>query len=262
MCYCDNTAQIFYSDVTDGCLACTALIENCASCVSNAVNSTLTDCLVCADPYYVDPATSNSCILCDVRCTSCTDANTCSACATNLVNNGTFWVCDTWTDPTLTYYPATNMCVSCLNELSNCLVCTPDPLACTSCAPGTYISGSICIPCPSECATCDATGCLTCPLGTSGSTCACSTSCQDCQVTSINCLSCSLDASGAVTSCASCLSGFYIASDGISCFSCPDGCATCSTGGICTTCLSTFILTGTTCECDASLNLYRNGDIC
>jgi len=151
--------------------------------------------------------------------------------------------------------------VSCLDLLSNCLICNPDPLACTSCADGTYPSGGICMACPADCATCDSTGCLTCPFGTtlSNSNCICGTACQDCQASSLNCVSCTLDpATGLLSSCFSCLPGYYVAADGVSCSPCPSRCITCSSGSVCLTCTDSYVLIGASCQCDSSLNLYSS----
>ena len=135
-CDCNDTAQMFYSAVTLGCLTCGDLILNCASCQRNAIDLAQTDCLSCAGSYYVS---SNICVPCDPRCLVCSALLVCSACTSNLVLSGSSCVCDTVTDPSLSYYPITNMCVSCNGLLSNCLVCNPDPLACTTCVNGTYL---------------------------------------------------------------------------------------------------------------------------
>lgn len=219
-CSCDNSSQMFYSSSTLGCLACGVLIENCQNCQDSGNG---TQCLVCNDPYYADSG-SNSCIMCDARCTSCSAPLICGGCATNLVlSNVSFCECNTTLDSTLTYYSPLNLCVSCLTLLSNCQTCTPDPPTCTSCPPGTYLSTSACLTCPSACATCNSASCLTCPLGTtlSGSTCICDSSCSACTASAPACLACTLDSLNLVTACSSCMPGFYISSGGDSCSPCP-----------------------------------------
>lgn len=79
------------------------MITNCLSCQINGSDPNATDCLTCADPYYSDPVTF-TCLLCDKRCTQCTDLVTCSACATNLIPNNSFCECNTTADPDLAYY--------------------------------------------------------------------------------------------------------------------------------------------------------------
>ena len=121
---------MFYSPATLGCISCSALISNCATCQRNGGSLTLTSCVTCANNYYLS---GNTCLLCDIRCSTCSGPTTCSACSTNLVVVGSFCACDTVTDPTLSYYATNNMCLSCTTLLSNCLTCNPDPLACTAC---------------------------------------------------------------------------------------------------------------------------------
>jgi hypothetical protein len=255
-CYCDNAAQLFYSSTTLGCLACSNFLPLCLTCQVNGGDPTLTDCILCQDPYYPlgNPAV---CVPCDIRCTSCSSLAVCSTCATNLVTVGTACGCDTLSDPLLSYDTDRNTCYPCTTLLSNCLSCNPDPLACTLCAPGTYLSGTVCLNCPTSCATCDLTGCLSCPSGMTpqGLSCVCDTACSRCSVTAANCLSCSLTASGVLTACSSCLPRYQLALDGVSCDPCPSGCGTCS-GGACSTCLSTFSLQGPLCKCDSSIGLY------
>jgi proprotein convertase subtilisin/kexin type 5 len=147
-CYCDDTNQMFYSAVYDACVSCGMLLDNCLSCSINGSDPTITNCNACADPYYADPVTF-TCLMCDPRCTACTALDTCSTCATNLLPNGTFCNCDTGTDPTLSYYSVTNLCISCVNLLTNCLTCNPDPLECTACIDGSYVDNLVCVNCPS-----------------------------------------------------------------------------------------------------------------
>ena len=95
-----------------------------------------------------------------------------------------------------------------------------------------------------------------------GQDCVCNSSCQACQVTSPNCLNCTLDSSGATTQCFSCLPGFELSLDNISCSACPTGCSLCSGSSFCTACQNTFILIGNVCVCDASLQMYNSGSQC
>ena len=95
-----------------------------------------------------------------------------------------------------------------------------------------------------------------------GTVCSCSSDCLACQVTSQNCINCTLDNAGITTQCFSCMPGHELAADGINCNPCPTGCATCSGGGVCTTCINSFILKGTVCECDNALSIYFSGVSC
>lgn len=96
----------------------------CQQCQTNPNDSTIVTCAVCSDPYYADSSNA-TCLPCDPKCTSCSSLSVCSSCATNLLGNGTHCLCNTGADPTLTYNAATNMCISCLNLLSNCINCQP-----------------------------------------------------------------------------------------------------------------------------------------
>ena len=141
---------MFYSSATLGCLSCASLIANCATCAKNATDPTLTYCSLCNDPYYFD-SSSQSCVQCDSRCVSCSSPSTCSNCACNLVLSSSQCVCDTSSDPTLYYDENAQICTSCINVLSNCLVCQPNPLACSSCVNGTYLNVTVCLTCSSSC---------------------------------------------------------------------------------------------------------------
>ena len=248
---------MFYSTVTLGCVSCATLIPNCATC-----NSALTTavCTLCSDPYYV--SASNTCVLCDVTCTSCTGVGLCTTCANNLVKVGGDCVPNTAVDPTLFYNPATNSAVSCLTLLSDCTACTPSPLTCSACLSGTFVSGGVCLPCPTTCATCDALGCTgICPTGLTlnGTACICGTSCTLCQSGISNCISCTLSG-GVADTCLVCMPGFYLS--GNLCLACVPGCATCSDSTTCLTCLPTFQMVGSSCVCLSSLDLYQNGNVC
>ena len=173
-CTCDSLSQLFYSAVALGCVSCVTLISNCVTC--NTALTTAT-CTLCSDPYYV--SASNTCVLCDITCTSCTGIGLCTACANNLVVVGGYCVPNTGLDPTLAYDATTNRAVSCLSMLSSCTSCTPSPLACTVCLSGTFLSGGVCTPCSTTCTTCNSLGCITCPSGMAlnVSTCVCGSGC-------------------------------------------------------------------------------------
>lgn len=46
------------------------------------------------------------------------------------------------------------------------------------------------------------------------------------------------------------------------CYSCSTGCAICTSSTVCTLCKQTFTLSGGSCSCDATLDLYPNGETC
>ena len=203
-CTCDNTLQMWYSNITQDCVTCATIIPNCLICQARVAAPTITDCQQCATSYYVDPATG-TCSPCDITCTDCTGIGFCTTCVNNLVVVGGYCVPNTASDPNLALYGPTETAVSCLALLTNCLICSPSPLACSSCQSGTFLNGTICQNCPTTCATCDITGCLTCPTGLTqnGSACICTSSCTICSNEIADCLTCSVTGN-TVNSCLSC----------------------------------------------------------
>jgi proprotein convertase subtilisin/kexin type 5 len=125
-----------------------------------------------------------------------------------------------------------------------------------------------CGPCPTGCSKCSSgSSCSNCSnnLVKSGSTCVCNSTqnlyynaagknCTSCSAAIPYCASCS--SSGLSTSCSSCSSGSFKNTTSGLCQLCSPYCSTC-TSSSCTLCVSsTFSISGTTCYCDASQQLF------
>lgn len=112
---------------------------------------------------------------------------------------------------------------------SSCSACTTDndSVACTSCNPSFFLTGS-------SCNACDAT-------------------CNTCSVIATNCTSCSggdvLKSTGCSVSCGV---SEYPDADGV-CHACPSSCSGCSSFTVCTACGNSHYLSGTSCiACDSN----------
>jgi len=143
----------------------------------------------------------------------------------------------------------------------NCLACdSANPLTCSSCVAGAFLSGTICAPCNSSCISCTITAnqCNECPPSQyfDGGQCAfCGKNCQNCsdantctlcnkgfvKVTfnaTIICRSCIISCSSCnpanITECTSCGKGLQLLNG--ACIQCPNKCAQCNNGN-CAVCV-------------------------
>ena len=221
----------YYADAASrSCLQCDVACGDC-----NGAGHT--SCLTCSAQYYSSAA--NTCSPCDPLCDGCYGPNNseCSACASGKYSlDGTALTClNACTDVGSTYYLDGTVCKACV---APCLTCEgpqhyecntcdgssieyvdsslKNPLHCkTDCGVETYVDGSVCRDCASNCLTCgggavaDCTQCVTgffvflstnqclnpCPdsyFGDAGSgNCEpCANSCSTCVTSATNCLSC------------------------------------------------------------------------
>ena len=128
---CDSGAEIF---IRGGqCIK----MEGCSDLTSSG------RCKSCSDGYFLR---DGACQTCDPSCETCTDDTFCSTCAVGYFNgtDGHFGLCDACS--------------------AGCSVCT-DSSTCTTCSTGYKISGSACVTCGSNCASCSTTNCLQCDSG-------------------------------------------------------------------------------------------------
>lgn len=129
---------------------------------------------------------------------------------------------------------------------------------CVACKDSTFLFDSACKPCPSNCATCNSTACLSCPSGqklNSFGVCVCGSACTECQSYSLGCSSCQI-VNGAISTCSACAPGTYLTSP--TCTPCPVNCATCSSAVSCQTCQPSFVMINNACVCASSLGMYPN----
>ncbi|MBE6449382.1 MAG: hypothetical protein E7013_01605 [Alphaproteobacteria bacterium] len=224
-----------------GTTSCSACPGNCKTCDSNGTCTSCIDgytgttCTTCASGYYADGSAcvkltcengtvsgnvcacndgyygTTSCSPCPGNCATCDSNGACKTCIDGYTGT-------TCTDCASGYYADGGTCI----ELT-CENGTVDGDTC-ACNDGYYGTTS-CIPCPSECATCDSDGvCTSCQTGyyLSDSGClTCASGCYSCQ-------------DG--TSCLSCNQNYYLSSD--TCVSCGQG-------------SNPIDNTNTTCTCDA-----------
>lgn len=260
-CDCDFANQFFYNPSTGGCSSCSALIPHCQTCTVYLVNQA--QCSTCDNYYYWDAGTS-SCSPCSSSCGLCSSPTVCTSCPNNLVLSQSLamptpglCVCD---NTTVFLSTQTNTCESCAFNIPSCTSCSAgSPLACNGCLASTYLYSNACVNCPSSCATCNQTQCLSCPgtLTLSNGVCVCDGQCGQCEALSIGCLSCTI-VSGAITSCLLCEAGTYLSSP--SCLACPSTCATCTSSTNCLTCQPTYVLISGLCSCATSLSIYPDAN--
>lgn len=131
-------------------------------------------------------------------------------------------------------YLSFGQCYSCTD--SNCISC-PSANLCTSCAVGYYPSGFVCVPCTTNCKTCDSTGCTACKDGYVKNGIGCDTP-SSTKVTSVNrlgnqincdpgCKTCDIDnSSPPIAICREASEGYVLVSGKL--FKCSSACKTCS----------------------------------
>ena len=135
------TCNEHYSKEADGngdCFTCN--VSNCQRCSQ----SNRSVCLTCNPQYIL--TSENECVFnCDsYLCLDCQNSQkTCSKCLSG-------------------YVASTTTCLKCTGA-PECVTCNANSLStCTRCLTGFYISNGVCTACPYEnCATCNATMCLT-----------------------------------------------------------------------------------------------------
>lgn len=145
--------------------------------------------------------------------------------------------------------------------------------SCSTCNSGFFRTNNnrVCTPCPAGCAVCNSTVvCSTCFPGftKSASVCTCdatknlfyssvTNTCTTCAIAIINCTTCVLN--GTTTSCQACALGTYLINN--TCLPCTTYCTNC-TATTCNKCPATFVISGTTCICNATLQLFLSNGSC
>ena len=179
-----------------------------------------------------------------------------------------------------------SICKTCLNTLT-CTTCPPNATLmagnCNCPTVGFYWTYCMppcqkqCLACPSTCATCNYTGCITCQTGLLFTTSQkCVSSCPDGTYQSgSNCLNCTglcQTCSGSATYCLTCVQGYYEAAGGCTdkcaiseyvsnghCLTCSSVCNTCENSNAqCTSCPGTEVLLGSNCISSCPSNTYKD----
>ena len=153
----------------------------------------------------------------------------------------------------------TNTCLICG---TNCLTCdVTNTKLCFTCAVGSFLSGTECLPCDSMCVSCQGTAksCQSCPPGeffnpSSAKCSSCPRNCATCTdestctlcrngfaLSGTSCRSCVISCSTCdpndITTCTSCYKGLELKNG--ACVSCPDKCVSCSKG-FCAICIDGY----------------------
>ena len=200
------------------CKACSASCRTCAgdpySCTSCPSTQKLLggSCIAaCGLGFFADA--TGTCQTCPATCVQCNSLTNCISCI-----NGY-------------YLDGVNMCVAC--NAAQCQNCIGTATTCTSCAAGKLLQNGACIPSVPGCSAgyyqVGSTSCQPCPTG-----------CATCDTS--QCLSCIATYIPKATICApstDCGAGWY--NSGPSCQQCLSVCQTCTTGTACTTCKPGYV---------------------
>ena len=134
----------------------------------------------------------------------------------------------------LGYYLSNGMCIgmTSLSGCKGCLNCT-DAITCYECDKGLYLSGTTCLPCLFGCNSCtNSTNCFGCQSGNYDSY-------------FMMCVPYACVTRDAMNKCIQCPSGSYLNND--VCVTCINGCSTCTSVDICTSCVQGFVLLDNSC---------------
>jgi hypothetical protein len=270
LCVCDSVSQKFLDPYGGTCQLCSDLIPDCTTCAANGTLSTGVECVLCIDGFYIDP--SYNCSACPVTCLTCTSPTSCVDCVTGYSMLNGSCACDS----TAQMFDAGSYCSPCYTFINLCTECTgtgPSNVTCLSSPQGTYLASDnlSCIACPSNCNSCDATGCLVCAAGFSPSSGACAflDTCASFSSMDPNCLACDTivttdNTTGITTStnvCLTCQQGTFLFG-GSTCVACPPSCATCTSFLNCLTCQPTYSLISGACSCDPYNNEVEHNGAC
>ncbi|EWS75296.1 transmembrane protein, putative (macronuclear) [Tetrahymena thermophila SB210] len=170
-------------------------------------------CEVCAEGYYKN--SDQSCQPCEDFCQICTGINSCTQC-----QNGYLLFQGTCLEQCPEGYLNSNgICIPCN---SNCKSCQISIDNCVSCNDGYYILNNACLPCVNNCSLCSSsTSCTKCQLGYFLEDSICKTQCQKegfyQDYTQYMCLPCDASCrnciSGAFNKCLNCYDGYYLEND-------------------------------------------------
>ena len=117
-------------------------------------------------------------------------------------------------------------------------------LTATSCPAGQYLSGTLCLACPTGCKTCISatycTACLTTNFYLNPTTKLCT-----CTIGPLN---------TAKTDCVPCVSGSYYSGTGTTCTACLTGCSTCTSTTTCSLCANNYQFISGKCVCNGPVD--------
>ena len=135
--------------------------------------------------------------------------------------------------------PVSGKCSSCS---SNCLTCPTSDTVCETCASGYTVTNGACVAlCSTNCASCNADGCITCKAGFFVN------SSKGCDACSTNCKVCTS------TACTECLVNYKVVSGKCE-FDCGANCATCKDATTCSICATGYKAVTGKCEFDCGAN--------
>lgn len=241
---CRCTSPLVPNATTDSCMACSAVVAHCVSCISMTTGHYSATCDTCETGYY--PVANNSgswggfnyCYLCQSGCSTCNSSSVCTKCGAGLTMTSNVCSC-----PTNNYYSASALaCVPCPILFPNCLTCVAvtTTTTCTLCSSGFYTNGTACLVCSSNCNNCTATNCTSCKptFISSGINCVCdasnqmfvntSGSCATCSNLIVGCLSCTFNTT---VICSTCAVGYFVSNS--SCTTCSSTCINCTSLNTC-----------------------------
>lgn len=268
------------------CQECAGSASSCTSCsyqynlankkcvVPNCETMSGTTCKTCKEGYYLTSG-DMQCLLCTAPCATCSGSGTsCTGCKPGYEHNISEKTCVIPQCRTMLgtrctlcnrgyYLPldgstclkCTTLCDTCLGTQDICLSCNSsytfssyacivqncakmNGTACQECIQGYYLSGPLtCLLCQSPCATCSssATQCTSCSPGYAlvGGICAI----PNCKTMS-------------GLTCVECQDGYYSLGNGMFCFKCMEGCATCERSpNMCTSCSPGYQMVGNSNQC-------------
>lgn len=207
----DNTCK----NCTSTCNTCSNTSTNCTSCIGNLFFYSNNCSTTCPNGYWVS-LTDNLCMPCSYPCLNCSSSATnCTACnlTTYLYNNNCGTECPTGYGPS----DINNTCDIC--DVS-CAKCANGSLNsnCITCSSGYFMNSlGVCLPCSSNCSTCEGTdgNCASCTTNYDLVNNTCLASCEsglyrnylgDCQKCNVECKECS----GNASNCISCNVGYTL----------------------------------------------------
>ncbi|KAL4506331.1 hypothetical protein ABPG73_017065 [Tetrahymena malaccensis] len=219
-----------------------------------------TSCLSCIDNYNYDSSLNICNPICDPSCKSCSSPYNTQSCLTcfdgDYLYNNQCLPCQL---PCKTCQNSSQNCLSCINNYTfnqstfdcspvcdqSCYTCSQplDSSSCLSCFNGFYLSNKQCLPCDSECSSCQLTAknCTKCsdnyvfdevqeiclPI--------CASTCKTCILPLMN------------NQCSSCYDGFYL--NDFSCIQCQPPCQNCIDQNNCLSCQENYLYNQQTNQC-------------
>lgn len=241
-----NLTSLNCDPCTSNCSACSLLPINCTACSSLFFNYNGTCVNLCPSGFF---QSINVCSPCVLPCATCTTQTLCLSCSVGYLTNNSCVnasLCPTGTFANLTALTCdicTSNCTTCSSLPYNCTLCTTPLLnfngtCISSCPPGMFPSGTLCLTCPAPCLLC-----------TSASVC---TSCSNSYLYNSTCLNAS-----------QCPLGTFANLTAFTCDSCSNNCSTClNVPSNCTTCTYPFYYLNGVCQASCPGGMFKNGTVC